>query len=266
MSEIFRMSRLTTSEATPSAISLPASAGGAAPSGLPDGLTTDLFGLVVVPVSRSRALAKGRVSTIPVISGQRGFGSSASAALASCLESRLRVRMGSHGSILWRLTWKASLSPSGRRIFRLRASKRSLNDSAFGSWPAPRAKEAGDYTYSRGDHHSKTLTLSGAVKLAHWPAPQARDGNGQGASLNRVGGRRRNLDDYARTGGSQSQQVRLIVPGETPNGSTAPTTSIGQLNPAHSRWLMGYPAVWDACAPTATRSSRKSRRSSSGRT
>ena len=50
--------------------------------------------------------------------------------------------------------------------------------------------------------------------------------------------------------------------GRTVIGSPAETENTGQLNPAHSRWLMGLPPEWDACAPTATPSSRKQRKRS----
>jgi DNA (cytosine-5)-methyltransferase 1 len=56
--------------------------------------------------------------------------------------------------------------------------------------------------------------------------------------------------------------VAQLTSGLTAIGSPAATEKPGQLNPAHSRWLMGYPAEWDACAPTATPSSRKSRKPS----
>lgn len=108
------MSSQTTSEATPSAISSPASADGATRSDWPDGAMTDLFGRVVAPVNpiAPRGRTQGRLTHGTF--GRRGFASSASARLASSLASRLIVRLGTAGSTLFQQTWKRKITPSGR--------------------------------------------------------------------------------------------------------------------------------------------------------
>ena len=51
--------------------------------------------------------------------------------------------------------------------------------------------------------------------------------------------------------------ARLTATGDLLTGSTAGMESGGQLNPAHSRWLMGYPEGWDTAAIRAHRARKR---------
>ena len=57
--------------------------------------------------------------------------------------------------------------------------------------------------------------------------------------------------------------ARLTASGQILIGCSAGMESGGQLNPDHSRWLMGFPAEWGSCGATAMQSIRNRRRSSS---
>jgi hypothetical protein len=139
-------------------------------------------------------------------------------------------------------------------------NKNGLNMTAaaqLAGWPTTTVTDA-----SRGVKEARPWDtgkpLGQIVALAGWPTPvTVPDSKASHGQLS--GDYRRRLAEMFPV----TQPARLTASGELLTGSCAGMESGGQLNPAHSRWLMGLPPEWCACAPTATPSTRKPRKPSS---
>lgn len=98
-------------------------------------------------------------------------------------------------------------------------------------------------------------------ELTPCPTPTANNGTGAGSSGRQGGLNLQTAMSMAKVD-SGSQALRITARGDVLTGLDAGMDISGQLNPEHSRWLMGYPSVWGCLGVTAMQSYRKSRKSS----
>jgi len=176
------------------------------PFAAPDGLMTDLFGLVPVPANLSAAQARELGLMTSGTYGQRSSTSSSSAVLQRCLESRLQAAMQTLGSTLYKMTWKAWDTGSGRSRSRLRASVLRTSVTGSTGWPAPTAAlaEKGVRTFEGGlmeAMRNHGPDLAAVACLCGWATPQARDHKGANLPGNELTHNARPLNEMVRLAG-----------------------------------------------------------------
>lgn len=199
-----------------------------------------------------------------------------SLALQKRLESNLKQVLPTGGLTMFIKDWKEKVTPLGRRICQLAARERPIEDSGYSGWLTPRAKitAGGEYKDTEmaiarcmGPHAND---LRDFVRMVPWPTPCTPSG-GRTTSIERMDATGRTMDGRKHTASlehavrfscwatpkasdskgnsyltteNRRTELRKQIHGINSNGSHAQMENQGRLNPAFSRWLMGFPKAW----------------------
>lgn len=160
------------------------------------------------------------------------------------------------------LSWKTATTKCKHSLFQLVPSMPRTDEIGCGLWPTASTRDwkdtpgmAQEATDKSGKYRNRIDQLARmvyAVERKMWPTPQARDGAHNRSALPNQRSLPNEVALYPtptanRRDGLQSHGVNVVS---------------GSLNPAWVEWLMGFPVGWAACGVSATRSFRKSSKSS----